>query len=110
MGVWAEGNFQNDEALDFVSDIADEVSNHMTPPAGFEELDRLMAAVAVLKALVENCRATCPTRADLAALKQQALRVYDAEIDEYEPKPDFKSGRRRVIEQTFDDFIALART
>src|SRR5262245_25906071 len=100
MGVWAEGNFQNDEALDLVADIADDVLKQMYPPAGFEDLDRFMAAVAVMKALVEHCSAPCPARAALAALKQEALRLYDAGIDEYEPNPEFKVCRRLVIEGT----------
>lgn len=41
--------------------------------------------------------------------KETYLHHYDAMIDSYGPKSDYRVQRRRVIEDTFDQLIALAR-
>jgi hypothetical protein len=109
MGAWAEGNFSNDDALDFVCDVAGFVDDKISPATEVEGIDSLMAAVAVRKALVECCHAPRPERTELISLKDSTLKLYDEEIDALEPKPEYKVGRRKIIERTFDEFIALLR-
>jgi hypothetical protein len=36
------------------------------------------------------------------------LRAWDEEIDDWDPKPDYKGERRRVIEATFERLTAIA--
>ena len=107
MGTWAEGNFDNDSALDLVADIADEVAKEMTPPEEVEDIDLVMGAVAIRMALVQHCHAPRPNAAEIASLKLAVLSVYDEQIDGLEPEPEFKINRRQVISDTFDEFIAL---
>jgi hypothetical protein len=109
MGAWAEGNFDNDTALDLVVGVARDVAKEMSAPSCVEDVDLVMAAVAVRKALVEHCCAPWPERAEIESLKSAVLSVYDEEIDGLEPKADYKFGRRRVIEETFDQFLALLK-
>jgi hypothetical protein len=107
MGTWAEGNFDNDSALDFVSDIAKDVAGEMGPPEEVEDVDLVMSAVAVRKALVEHCHAPPPKRAEIESLKSAVLSIYDEQIDGLEPDPEYKVARRRVIAETFDQFLGL---
>ena len=107
MGTWAEGNFDNDCALDFVSDIARSVAEEMAPPDEIEDLDLVMAAVAVRKTLVEHCHAPPPSRESIESLKAEVISMYDEEIDALEPADDYKTARRTVIVDTFDQFLAL---
>jgi hypothetical protein len=107
MGTWAEGNFDNDYALDFVGDIANEVAGEMSAPEMVEDVDLVMAAVAVRKALVEHCHAPAPKHAEIEKLKLAVLAVYDKEIDGLDPGEEYKEKRRAVIEKTFDDFLML---
>lgn len=109
MGTWAEGNFDNDTALDFVADAANNVAKGMSPPSGMEDVDSVMAAVAVRKALTEHCHAPAPERQVIESLKAAVLAVYDQEIDDLAPDPDYKVARRRVIAQTFDQFLQLLK-
>jgi hypothetical protein len=66
-----------------------------------------MAAVAILKTLIEHCRAPRPERNEIVALRDSLLAVYDAEIDGLDPDPEFKVERRKVIERTFGEFLNL---
>jgi hypothetical protein len=109
MGTWAEGNFDNDASLDFVSDIARELRKEMSPTDEVEDLDLVMAAVAMLKALVEHCHAPAPEREEIESLKTDVLALYDEQIDGLEPQGDFKEKRRAVIQKTFDEFLELLK-
>ena len=107
MGTWAEGNFDNDSALDFVEEIADTVAKEIAEPDGVEDIELVMAAVAVQKALVEHCHAPPPEKSLIESLKSSILKVYDREIDDLDPDPEYKGARRRVIEQTFDEYLGI---
>jgi hypothetical protein len=107
MGTWAEGNFDNDAALDLLADISATVSQEMSPPEHVEDVDLVMAAVAVRRILIERCHASRPERDEIEQLKNAVLSVYDAQIDGLAPDQDFKVKRRRVIEATFDGLLAL---
>ncbi len=74
MGVWAEGNFDNDAALDLVAGIAAEVAEEMSLPDEVEDIDLVMAAVAVRMALVEHCHAPRRNETKLSRLKSRSLR------------------------------------
>ena len=54
--------------------------------SGDDELK--MAAVAILKVLVQHCHALPPERAKLESLRDSILTVYDAEIDDLDPSPE----------------------
>lgn len=109
MATWAEGNFDSDSAMDFVSDIARELRKEMSPPEEVEDLGLVMAAVAMLQTLVEHCHAPAPKIAEIESLRKQVLSVYDEQIDGLDPDDDFKEKRRGVIEKTFDEFLELLK-
>jgi hypothetical protein len=109
MGAWASGNFDNDAALDFLSDVIKNVDQDLKPPEEVEEIDMLMAAVTIRKALVELCHANAPPREQIEELKDAVLQIYDDEIDGLEPDEEYKIERRQVIEKTFDDFLKLLK-
>jgi len=110
MGAWAEGNFDNDTALDLVAYVADNVAKEMSPPSQAEDIDLVMAAVAVRKALVEHCYAPPPKRSEIQTLKEVVLSVFDEQIDSLKPTPQYKANRRRTIADTFDKFLRLLTT
>lgn len=109
MGSWASGNFDNDSALDFLSDVIKNVDQDIRPPEDVEDIDMLMGAVAIRKALVELVPANPPPREQIEELKDAVLQLYDDEIDSLDPSEETKIERRRVIEKTFDDFLKLLK-
>ena len=107
MGTWDTGNFNNDAALDLVANVVLKLREEMTPPGEVEDIMLIMGAVETYLVLVKHCGANPPERAELESLRDEVLRVYDAEIDDLEPTPEFKKGRRRVIAGTFRKFLKL---
>ena len=107
MGTWDSGNFENDTAVDLVAELSESVSQEIRPPECVEDDELIMAAVAVLKVLVQHCHAAPPERAKIESVRDAVLTVYDAEIDGLDPSPEYKAERRQVIEQTFAQFLAL---
>ena len=107
MGTWGPGNFENDAALDFVGEIAGEVAKELHPTEEIEDLDIIMAAVGMTAALVKNCHAPAPDRGRIETLRAQVLHVYDEQIDDLEPTAKYRDQRRIVIEQSFDELLAL---
>jgi hypothetical protein len=119
LGTWGEGNFENDDALDF---IQEEVHRHVAAiEAIFADdwrfqLDttgdaegELMPRVAILALLLEHCGAVFSpdTEPDVGAWKARYLEMYDDQIDGLEPGGDYKQQRRAVIADTFDTLIRL---
>ncbi len=109
MGTWGPGNFDNDAALDFVERVADVVREELVPPTEFEEIALVMAAVAVYRVLVEQCCAHPAEPAEVRALRDETLRVFDEEKDEFtvESNEEHMVESRRRIEATFEAFLRL---
>jgi len=105
MGAWAAGNFDNDAALDMVEAVLDVARQEIiafseSSRVQVEDIDSIAACVAIHLALRAQCRAGRPD-ADLAAnLRTKMLRIYDEQIDELEPAPEYRVARRAVLEQT----------
>ena len=106
MGTWDSGNFDNDTALDFLGNITDEIAKELYDPEGVEDIDLIMAAVSTYSALLAECPVHVPDPESLVKLRDSVLRVYDAKIDELEPKGDYKADKRRIIEETFSTLLA----
>ena len=106
MGAGGPGNFDNDCAMDFVIEFAQQLEKEATPPpACAEDIDLIMAAVAMLSALVSECHAYIEDKEAMYRLRDAVLAVYDAEIDGLEPTVRYKKERRKVIEDTFRTFL-----
>lgn len=114
MGTWAAGPFENDAALDFVGDIIDQlmaaVNGFVEAPQIDESFDPAFAAVALLNVVME----LTPARpwsgngvVDGGPIRDAMLRCFDEQIDEMDPKPDFKRDQRAALVSTLDEFVRL---
>ena len=119
MTAWGPGNFENDDALDFVQE---EIHRHVAAiEAIFADSQRfqlddtgdaegeLMPRVAILALLLERCGGVFDPHIgpDVGAWKARYLEMYDDQIDDLQPRGDFKLQRRAVIADTFDTLIRL---
>src|SRR5262249_40664779 len=114
MGTWGPSNFENDAALDLVEDVLKGATTEVeafcaSGRAGVEDLDAILAAVAVHLALHGQCNASAPTLELVATLREKVLRIYDEEIDSLNPQDDYKVQRRATIEDTLRRYEAAAR-
>lgn len=113
MGTWAAGNFCNDGALDYVGELMAQLISTVaqcfderTGLGGGESV--LMPSVAIIKTLVEHCGAAPPKPSVIEEWHRSYLAIYDEEIDDLSPEPDFKVERRKVIDETFTELFKLA--
>jgi hypothetical protein len=116
VGTWGPGNFENDAALDFIDR---ELDRHVRAiEAIFADGQRfcldedaegeLMPRVAIIALLCEHSAGVLDTPVDvIRAWKARYLDMYDDQIDDLEPKGDYKLPRRAVIADTFDTLIRL---
>ena len=118
MGTWSHGNFDNDTALDWLSDITsqllDEITEAMDSPECLEadelDADVVPCKIELLCTMAEN--GMSPIWPDVHLLeewKSTFLRVWDESIDSLEPDEDYKRDRRQTLVNTYDRMIALAR-
>ena len=70
----------------------------------------LMPAVEVLALLCERYDAPPPRPATVRGWREKYLAVYDREVGRLKRPAEFKSARRRVIEQTFRWLEGLAES
>jgi hypothetical protein len=109
MGTFAEHNFGNDGALDYLSMLTAKLVATITEVLGDESrraLDEdgetlLMPSVEILALLCERYGAVPPKPATVQHWTETYLDVYDREIDRLRPKSGFKAARRKVIDNTF---------
>lgn len=118
MGAWGAGNFEGDNPRDFLANMVarwervidralagestEEVAAFRFAP-GFEALDgAILPTVEILVAVAEKLPCDhLPGPSRVARWSSRALRIYDAEIDRWDPDEDYKVERRSVIEATF---------
>ncbi len=109
MGTWGQENFANDGAKEYLALLTAKLVATITEVFADEERLRLdedgeamfMPSVEVLALLCERCNAVPPRPATVAEWGPKYLDLYDATIDRFKPKPGFRAGRRKVIENTF---------
>jgi len=69
-----------------------------------------MPSVAMLVVLCEHCGGHPPTEDLVQTWKTTYLQIYDDQIEDLAPDPGFRAERRQVIEDTFNQLIALSRS
>jgi len=116
MGTWGSGNFDSDDALDYLSQITNplvekllEVMESPELAEADEESDKCMVAVEILTLLSQyhcNERLTPQVIADC---RHTMLTEWDASIDGLDPDPDYKVARRQVIKESFDKLQAVVQ-
>ena len=118
MGTWAEGNFANDGALDYLAEVIDSLSARIEeiladevrsfPDEEGESV--LMPSVEIISILCERCGGAPPKEKTVRQWRERYLQVYDEQIDDLAPQGDYKTARRQVIENTFKKLADQARS
>ena len=109
MGSWGHGNFQNDAALDYVEGIAEKLRSDLLAPTEIEDLLMLMGQVDMLRVLVEHCNARPPEEAELIALRDACLAIFDEEKEDFYSTPEEAAQRRGIIAKTFRQFLKVRK-
>jgi hypothetical protein len=117
MGSWGAGNFDNDDATDYLADLIDELAVQIDEVLDDPErraLDEQGEAVIpttaqILSVLVENFNTVPPKPKVVVRWRKGYLAVFDEGIDSLEPAESYKEERRAVIEQTFRRLEEQAR-
>ncbi len=109
MGTFAEHNFGNDGALDYlamltaklVATISEVLADPERMALDEDGESMLMPSVEVLALLCERYNARPPKPAAVRQWSQKYLTMYDRCIDDVSSDPAFTVARRKVIEHTF---------
>ncbi|MFB7917726.1 DUF4259 domain-containing protein [Streptomyces sp. NPDC056061] len=120
MGTWGEGNFDSDTAADHLSGITgrlvSEIETAMAgDPVGLEpdEYDGVTVPcnIELLCLIAEqgHVGAAVPEVAAVEGWKRTFMDVWERTIDDLEPVPEYKEGRRAELIRTFDRLADLAR-
>ena len=109
MGTWGPGNFQNDSALDVVDGVLDVATTEIdafraSDRVGIEDLDQVVACIAIHLTLHARCNASRPDADVARAVHDKVLRIYDDKIDLLKPRPEHKAARRAVLVETLDAY------
>ena len=129
MGTWGHGNFENDTAADHLCELCapllDQIRTAVEDKTEMEPdeptSDWMMANVEILAVLGENIGRTgkdwvgdfafpfpLPDPDEVDSWKQAYLEVWDGDIDDLEPSPEYKTNRRATIVATFDRLAKAA--
>src|SRR5579862_6981050 len=116
METLGEDNFANEGARDYLKMLTTQlvatITAIMANPARLA-LDEdgesmLMPSVEILALLCERANAEPPKPALVQKWHAKYLQMYDKTIDGLKPSPEYKVGRRTVIENTFRWLESLA--
>ena len=113
MGNWGPGNFDSDAALEMAEVVLKVATSEIeafcaSARVSVEDLDDIMAGVAIHLTLHEHCNASAPNLALVRKLRKKVLRLYDKGIDSLEPAADYKRRRRAPIVKTLDRYERAA--
>jgi hypothetical protein len=121
MGTWGEGNFDKDDAFEFLEIMLDDLirtirtclssrrtANYHWFYENYGEA-RLMPAVDMLITLTKHYGTSVSELEthEITEWKMTYLRIFDAVIGDYAPN-DYRTKRREVIVATFDELLAMA--
>jgi hypothetical protein len=118
MATFAEHNFGNDGAMDYlallIAKLVATITEIMADPERLE-LDEdgesmLMPSVEILALLCERYEAAPPKPDTIRQWHEKYLDTYDRCIDELTPDAHFKTARRKFIDQTFRWLESLSQT
>jgi len=130
MGVWDSGNFDNDEAADHILEVCIPLMDHIKETVQDDALMEpdehdspvMLCNIEILCNLATSLNRysfkpqdkpeyVCefPSSKEAEEWKVKYLNVWDNYIDGLDPDEDYKIERRKVIEETFDRFVELAK-
>jgi hypothetical protein len=118
MGVWGDGNFDNDDAADYLEVLKQKLVATVQEILADDErvaLDEdgegmLMPSVELLCVLCERYNAAPPPEELVRQWHKKYLRVFDRQIGALSPDRDYKDSRRKTIEKTFLWLEGLAQS
>jgi hypothetical protein len=116
MGTSGEDNFANDGARDYLKMLTTQlvatITAIMATPSRLamdeDGESMLMPSIEILALICERANAVPPKPARVRQWRAKYLDVYDETIDGLNPPPEYKTGRRKVIENTFHWLESLA--
>lgn len=114
MGTWGTGNFDRDSALELLHNVEqpifDDIEAFMdSDRVEADDVDDIVAGVAIITALMEHCGGHVPEIETVARWREKCLTVYDEFIDELDPGEEYKSDRRQVIVDTLAKLEIVVR-
>lgn len=119
MGTWDSGNFDDDTAADHLGIVTDklvaELTKMMKKPKDLGPDEYFGVAVPCqIELLNVICRqkwvgVTLPEPELISEWKTKYMAVWDACIDDLEPKPAYKKARRKVLVATFNELVRHSR-
>lgn len=131
MGTWGAGNFENDDAAEYLIGLCkllvEQIRSILAQPQLLQpdetDSDVMMANVEILAVLGSNIGKTSndeighltfpfplPGSEEVERWKHDYLEVWDGYIDQLGPSEDYKKRRRRIIVDTFDHLIAVSKS
>ena len=118
MGTWGEGVFDNDGASDYVADLVEQMEARIEQILADDDrstLDEegdsvLVPTVELIYLICSHVNTPTPRLAVIKRWQEKYLSIYDDQIDNFEPQPEYKLKRRVVIEDTFQRLILLAQS
>jgi len=118
MATFSEENFGNDGAMDYlamltarlVATITEILSNPDRLELDEDGESMFMPSIEVLALLCERYNAQPPKQATVQKWHAKYLKVFDGGIDALKPTPEFKTKRRKAIENTFRWLESVAQT
>ncbi len=117
MGVYGAGNFDNDEAQDYIYKLIDkmiaQIEKTVSSKHGMEPDEPssflMMCNIDLIGLIVQHVNISLPESTTVEEWKTKYLAVWEGYIDGLDPKEGFKEERRAVITATFDRLISLCR-
>ena len=124
MGWLGPDNFDNDRALDYLSDVVDPLWEKIEGLQEYPDLadpnepdsDEIVAAVELLALLCENTQYVPPATSRIKVCRDNFVRYWYGAMREWiesddtaKPDPDYVEQRRAVMERTFERLLIQCR-
>jgi hypothetical protein len=118
MGIWGYGNFDDDTSADYLeslmAQLVKDVNTAMANPREIEPDEywgcAVPCSIEILNLLARQkwIGTIVPSVAVAEQWKREFLAVWDGSIDQLEPAPEYKKGRREALTKTFDELVKHA--
>ncbi len=116
MGTWNVGNFDNDEALDYVCELMEQLQGRVNqwfanaePDIGDGGEGVVVPTVAIMHLLTENCNAAPPKHSQVTKWAERYLELYEAQIGDLSADEEFRKKRKQAIEATFNRLLETSK-
>jgi hypothetical protein len=118
MDHWPTGNFDTEGAQEYVAELIEELVDIIEEVLDDDERFRLdddaecllMPSIELIALLCERYGASPPKVKKIERWRKKYLKMYDKQIDDLEPPPGYKEGRRQVIVKTFAWLEAISQS